>query len=227
MNWDWILFDADETLFTFDSLGGLQRMFLHYDVTFTADDFQEYQAVNKPLWVDYQNGVITAMQLQLQRFEGWAKRLNVPPSELNNGFLSAMADICAPLPGAVSLLDALQGKVKIGIITNGFTALQQTRLERTGLSDHFDLLVISEQVGIAKPDPRIFEYTFAKMGHPPLSRILMVGDTPESDILGGINAGIATCWLNMHGRTLPEGIKPTWQVSTLSELEQRLCKSDS
>ena len=53
------------------------------------------------------------------------------------------------MPGAVSLLNALQGKVKMGIITNGFTSLQQTRLERTGLRDHFDLLIISEQVGVA------------------------------------------------------------------------------
>ena len=51
MKWDWIFFDADETLFTFDSFGGLQRMFLDYSVTFTAEDFQDYQAVNKPLWV--------------------------------------------------------------------------------------------------------------------------------------------------------------------------------
>ena len=54
--WDWIFFDADETLFTFDSFTGLQRMFLDYSITFTAEDFQDYQAVNKPLWVDYQNG---------------------------------------------------------------------------------------------------------------------------------------------------------------------------
>ena len=56
MKWDWIFFDADETLFTFDSFSGLQRMFLDYSVTFSAEDFQDYQAVNKPLWVDYQNG---------------------------------------------------------------------------------------------------------------------------------------------------------------------------
>ena len=77
MKWDWIFFDADETLFTFDSFGGLQRMFLDYSVTFTAEDFQDYQAVNKPLWVDYQNGAITALQLQHQRFDVWAERLNV------------------------------------------------------------------------------------------------------------------------------------------------------
>lgn len=114
MKWDWIFFDADETLFTFDSFGGLQRMFLDYSVTFTAEDFQDYQAVNKPLWVDYQNGAITALQLQHQRFDVWAERLNVSPGVLNEAFLNAMADICAPLPGAVSLLDSLKGKVKLG-----------------------------------------------------------------------------------------------------------------
>ena len=194
MKWDWIFFDADETLFTFDSFGGLQRMFLDYSVTFTAEDFQDYQAVNKPLWVDYQNGAITALQLQHQRFDVWAERLNVSPGALNEAFLNAMADICAPLPGAVSLLDSLKGKVKLGIITNGFTALQQIRLERTGL------------------------------GNPDRDRVLMVGDTAESDILGGMRSGLSTVWLNAHGRTLPEGIEPTWTVTSLNELEQLLCK---
>lgn len=224
MKWDWIFFDADETLFTFDSFGGLQRMFLDYSVTFTAEDFQDYQAVNKPLWVDYQNGAISALQLQHQRFQGWSERLNVSPGALNEAFLNAMAEICAPLPGAISLLNALKGKVKLGIITNGFTALQQIRLERTGLRDHFDALVISEQVGVPKPDPRIFDYALEKAGHPARERVLMVGDTAESDILGGMKSGLATCWLNPHGRALPEGIEPTWTVSSLNELEQLLCK---
>ncbi len=52
----------------------------------------------------------------------------------------------------------------------------------------------------------------------------MVGDTAESDILGGMNAGLSTCWLNAHNRPLPEGINPTWTVASLSELEQLLCK---
>lgn len=89
--------------------------------------------MNKPLWVDYQNGAITSLQLQHARFQSWAERLNVAPGLLNDAFISAMAEICSPLPGAVSLLNAIRGQAKIGIITNGFTALQQTRLERTGL----------------------------------------------------------------------------------------------
>jgi len=222
MNWDWIFFDADETLFTFDSFSGLQRMFLDYSVTFTAEDFHDYQAVNKPLWVDYQNGTITSLQLQHQRFQSWADRLSVQPGDLNSAFINAMAEICAPLPGAVSLLNALQGKCKMGIITNGFTALQQIRLERTGLRDHFDLIVISEQVGVAKPHPRIFDHALEQAGNPDRSRVLMVGDTAESDILGGINAGLATCWLNAHQRPQPEHIIPDWTVTSLSELERLL-----
>ncbi|EJA7935409.1 pyrimidine 5'-nucleotidase [Escherichia coli] len=202
MKWDWIFFDADETLFTFDSFTGLQRMFLDYSVTFTAEDFQDYQAVNKPLWVDYQNGAITSLQLQHGRFESWAERLKVE----------------------AGLLNAIRGNAKIGIITNGFSALQQVRLERTGLRDYFDLLVISEEVGVAKPNKKIFDYALEQAGNPDRSRVLMVGDTAESDILGGINAGLATCWLNAHNREQPEGIAPTWTVSSLHELEQLLCK---
>jgi 5'-nucleotidase len=218
-NWDWILFDADDTLFHFDAFAGLQRLFKDYDVEFSNDDYDEYQAVNKPLWVDYQNGAITALQLQHQRFTGWAEKLKVSPDELNSGFLSAMGEVCVPLEGAVNLMNALKGKVKMGIITNGFTALQQVRLQRTGFRDYFDLLVISEQVGYAKPHPAIFDYALEKMGNPPRERVLMVGDNPDSDILGGINAGLKTCWLNADGRERPAAIVPDWQIGSLHELQ--------
>lgn len=175
-------------------------------------------------WVDYQNGAITSLQLQHGRFESWAERLKVEAGLLNDAFINAMAEICTPLPGAVSLLNAIRGNAKIGIITNGFSALQQVRLERTGLRDYFDLLVISEEVGVAKPNKKIFDYALEQAGNPDRSRVLMVGDTAESDILGGINAGLATCWLNAHHREQPEGIAPTWTVSSLHELEQLLCK---
>ena len=220
--WDWILFDADDTLFHFDAFGGLQRLFKGYNVNFTSDDYHEYQAINKPLWVEYQNGAISALQLQHQRFNGWAEKLSVTPDALNSGFLSAMAEICVPLEGAVALLNALKGKVNMGIITNGFTALQQERLQRTGFRDYFDLLVISEQVGYAKPHPAIFNYALEKMGQPSPQRVLMVGDNPDSDILGGINAGLRTCWLNADGREKPVAITPDWQVSSLHELQSIL-----
>lgn len=160
-SYEWILFDADETLFEFDALRGLKLMFSRFDIDFSDADFSEYQLVNKPLWVQYQNGEITATQLQYQRFQSWAERLDETPKTLNSAFLSAMADICAPLQGAANLLNTLRGKMKLGIITNGFTELQQVRLDRTGFRDHFDVLIISEQVGVAKPHPDIFEYALS------------------------------------------------------------------
>ena len=221
--YDWILFDADETLFHFDAFAGLQRMFAGFGVTFTQDDFAHYQTINQPLWVDYQNGIINAQQLQINRFATWAARLEVLPQDLNHAFMNAMADICAPMDGVVEAIDALHGHVKLGIITNGFTQLQQIRLERTGLQQHFDALVISEQVGVAKPDRAIFDYALQLMDNPPRERVLMVGDTPESDILGGINAGFDTCWLDHGHKTLPTHIAPTYQISSMQNLVKILC----
>lgn len=220
--YEWILFDADETLFHFDAYGGLQLMFSRFGVEFTKPDYDEYQAVNKPLWVEYQGGSITAQQLQHQRFNLWANKLQVTTQNLNSGFLAAMAEICVPLDGAISLLNSLRGKAKLGIITNGFTDLQEARLKRTGLREHFDVLVISEQVGIAKPHRGIFEHALKIMGIQAREQVLMVGDNPDSDILGGMNAGLDTCWLNVDNRPISNGITPQYQVATLKELEYLL-----
>lgn len=220
--YEWILFDADETLFHFDAFSGLQRMFSQFGVTFNQQNYQEYQSINKPLWTDYQNGTINAQQLQHRRFNSWADKLQTTPANLNSAFMTAMAEICAPIDGAVSLLNMLREHTKLGIITNGFTELQQTRLERTGLRGHFDLLVISEEIGIAKPHRDIFEHALINMGNPRRENVLMVGDNPDSDILGSINAGLDTCWINHENKPTPVGIVPNYQVNTLAALEQLL-----
>ncbi|MGR6859638.1 pyrimidine 5'-nucleotidase [Aliivibrio salmonicida] len=220
MKYQWILFDADETLFHFDAFAGLQRMFLGYGINFSKEQFIEYQLVNKPLWVQYQDNEITAQQLQETRFEEWAKKVGVTPKAMNSAFMMAMAEICTPLDGARKLLDSLlANNVKMGIITNGFTELQKIRLEKTEFSHYFELITISEQVGVAKPDKRIFEYTFSMMGEVDLSKVLMVGDNPGSDVLGGMNAGIDTCWLNETSQACPEEIEPTYVVNSLAALQ--------
>ncbi|RZF79132.1 dUMP phosphatase [Pseudoalteromonas sp. CO325X] len=222
MRYPWILFDADETLFHFDAKAGLTHMFARYEVDFADADYRTFEAVNRPLWVAYQDNTITAQQLQERRFEQWSERLGVSARELNLRFMEAMAEICQPLPGAIELLNALQGKAKLGIITNGFTELQSARLEKTGLKGAFEWLVISEQVGYAKPHMAVFDHAFALMGHPPKEQILMVGDTLESDIVGGINAGIDTCWLNRHEKQAPAHMTPTYEVKSLCQLRTLL-----
>ncbi|MDO6640310.1 pyrimidine 5'-nucleotidase [Shewanella sp. 5_MG-2023] len=222
MKYQWILFDADETLFDFDIFSGLKLMFSHFDIDFNASDFEFYQSVNKQLWLDYQQGLIDAAQLQHTRFLHWAEKLNVTTKQLNSDFLAAMADICQPLPGAKQLVDSLKGKANLGIITNGLTELQNVRLERTGFKSSFEHVVISEEFGKAKPDVSIFEYTFKLMGNPEKHNILMVGDNLHSDILGGVNAGIDTCWLNHHGKQTVDGITPTFEVKDLQQLHDVL-----
>ncbi|OBU27878.1 dUMP phosphatase [Photobacterium kishitanii] len=219
MKYQWILFDADETLFHFDAFRGLQLMFSRHNIVFSNSDFEQYEAINKPLWVDYQNGIISATELQNIRFETWAAALSLSTEQLNTDFLKAMADICTPLAGAKSMLGALSQHAKLGIITNGFTALQEIRLERTGFADFFDVLIISEQVGVAKPDVKIFDYACQQMNITQRQQVLMVGDNPHSDILGGINAGMDTCWLNSDQKPLPKGITPTYTIASLAELQ--------
>ncbi len=222
MKYQWILFDADETLFHFDAFKGLQLMFSRFGVEFTHHDFEQYQRVNKPLWVEYQNGKISAEYLQVTRFQEWAEKLKVTAQQLNSAFLTAMADICTLLPGAKELVEMLHGKVNMGIITNGFTALQNIRLERTGLLEMFSPVVISEQFGVAKPDVAIFDHALALMNHPAREHVLMVGDNLHSDIVGGLNAGFDTCWLNHHNQALPAEISPHYQVGSLMELHNLL-----
>ncbi|MEL7292283.1 MAG: pyrimidine 5'-nucleotidase [Pseudomonadota bacterium] len=222
MKYDWILFDADETLFHFDAFKGMQLMFSRKGVEFTQQDFDHYQAVNKPLWVDYQDGKITAEQIKHRRFHEWAQRLQTTTTELNRAFLEAMADICTLLPGAKELMEALHGKAKLGIITNGFTELQAIRLDRTEMAHYFEHVIISEQVGVAKPDQAIFNHALEKMGRPCKSKVLMVGDNQHSDILGGINFGIETCWLNHQGNERDHSIEPNYTVSSLHELKNIL-----
>jgi len=224
MAYQWILFDLDDTLFDFPAADALRAAFAHYSATLSADMLADYQSLNRALWEQYNAGLIDVQTLKQARFRELAPHLGVSPLELNQRFMQAILERSQPLNGVQQTLQQLQGRVKMGIITNGFTSLQQTRLERTGLRDHFDLLIISEQVGVAKPDARIFDYALAQAGNPPRSRVLMVGDTAESDIRGGVNAGLATCWLNAHQRELPADLEPDWTVTSLSELEQLLCK---
>src|SRR3990167_2357733 len=224
-NYQYILFDADNTLFHFDDFRGLAHMFhMHYNIAFTRDDYHAYHTINKPLWVKYEKGEITAQQLQQRRFLSWGEKLQVSTEILNHQFLTAMAETCFPLQGARSLLFSLKnaGK-KIVIITNGFVALHAARLERTGLTSLIDHLVVSEAVGVAKPNKLIFEHASNLLGNPPREQVLMVGDTPASDIQGGHNMGIDTCWFNADGKHFPADIQPpTYTVSSLQELQNCL-----
>lgn len=218
MKYQWILFDADETLFSFHSYLGLKSMLKRYGLEFNEQDYEAFQAVNQPLWVAYQNKEINAEALQRIRFESLAQKTGQDPLVLNRELMDEMALVSQPLEGVREMLASLHGKVKMGIITNGFNALQQKRLENTQTAGFFDLLIVSETVGVAKPDRQIFDYAFSQMGEVERSKVLMVGDTLASDILGGNLAGIDTCWFNPKGLANETAIQPTYEIRSMAEL---------
>ncbi|MEG9545374.1 pyrimidine 5'-nucleotidase [Mannheimia sp. HC-2023] len=218
MKYQWVLFDADETLFSFNSYFGLKAMLARYQIDFSEQDYQDFQAINKPLWVAYQNNEITAQDIQTRRFAKLSEQTGVEPFRLNQELMAEMALISQPLAGVIETLNALYGKVKMGIITNGFTELQQKRLDNTQTSHFFDIVVISEQIGAAKPDRQVFDYAFALMDEFDRTKVLMVGDTLASDILGGNNSGIDTCWLNTLNLKNETNIKPTYEINAINQI---------
>lgn len=219
MTYKWILFDADETIFDFDDYTGLKRTIAKYGIKITDEDYTEYKKLNTQLFNKYQKGEIRAIDIKSTRLKKWGDIVNVSPLQLNQELLCNMLEICKPLPGAVKLLEFLKNRFKLGMITNGFIDLQEARLRRNGLFEVFDILVISENVGVAKPDSKIFEHAFTLMGNVSRKEILMVGDSPNSDILGGMRVGIDTCWINPENKPIPDNINPTYNIQKLNELK--------
>lgn len=224
MRYTHILFDADETLFSYHSYVSLKRILHGYGVEFTEQDYQKYNEFNQSLWQQYQDNVINLAELTRIRFQDFEKNHQINPLELHQALMNAMGLASPAKDGALILLKKLreQGVEKIGILTNGFTVMQMPRLQHTGLSQYIDFLVVSEEVGLPKPNLAMFENAFEKMNFPPREQILMVGDSLTSDILGGNRAGIDTCWVNWHGKINQTQAKPTFQVADLFELSDFL-----
>ena len=218
MRYNWVLFDADETLFSFNSYLGLTAMLKRYGIDFTPEDYDAFQAVNKLLWVAYQNNEITAEDIQMRRFAKLAEQTGVHQIQLNQELMAEMAKVSKPLDGVMEMLETLYPEVKMGIITNGFTELQQQRLQNTQTEKFFEIVVVSEQIGVAKPDRKVFDYAFSQMDKLDKTKILMVGDTLASDILGGYNSGIDTCWFNHANLVNDTKIQPTYEIKDIREL---------
>lgn len=220
--YSWILFDADETLFHFNSKQGLELMREKHNLHFTDEDLTEYLDTNKQLWIDYQNNLITANDIKNTRFQKISQKLDISTNTLNQYFLESMLQISQTIDGAAKIVHYLSNKAKLGVITNGFSDMQQARLDQANLAQYFNLLIISEEVGYPKPNRQIFEFSLQKMNNPNPNEVLIIGDTLKSDILGGNNAGFDTCWFNPHKKPIEDEIVPTFTINHLSELKNML-----
>jgi 2-haloacid dehalogenase len=208
MTYRWILFDADGTLFDYDKAEAkaLVKSFDEIGYPFEPRYAAAYRQINGQIWEDFEKGLITQNELRVRRFELLFEATSVEAdaavfSDLYLRFLAQGTDL---IEGAEEILQVLNGKVGMVIITNGLKDVQRPRLARSTIGHYFDEVVISEEVGSAKPKSRIFDVAFERMGNPAKGEVLIVGDSLTSDIAGGINYGIDTCWFNPGGLPIPQ-----------------------
>lgn len=223
MNYDVLIFDADDTLFDFATS---ERIALRNTILDFQIDYDEtvhlpiYQTINDAIWKEFEDGTITQKKLKTERFRRLSVKLKVDfnEHEFATRYMQHLADASIMLPKAEELIQTLAKKVRMAIITNGLTDVQEKRIRRSVIAHHFEVIAISEELGIAKPDKGIFQYVFDFMKIEDRSKVLMIGDSLNSDILGGINAGIATCWYRSKTAQNPKGIKPTYEVNDLDQI---------
>jgi 2-haloacid dehalogenase len=224
VRYDWVLLDADGTLFDYEraEADALERALMEVGVPFSAEHLAGYRSINASLWSAFECGRISRDALRLERFEEFSASfsLTLDPSEFSGRYLAHLACGAALLEGASELLSALDGRVGMVLLTNGFAEVQRSRIAAAGVGNHFAAIVISEEVGAAKPAPEIFDVAFARMGHPDRGRVLMVGDGLESDIRGGNGYGIDTCWFNPSGSVIPDDPRPRYVIRRLAELHE-------
>jgi 2-haloacid dehalogenase len=216
-----VLFDLDHTLL--DSHASEQAAF---DVTMrsigvdpTPDTFAVYDGVNQALWRKVEAGEMSPNDVKVERFTQLLGVLDAAgdPAEMGATFVRGLADNGELYAGARELLDTLAGLVRMGMITNGIGSVQRGRIERLGLHGYFDAVSISGELGTSKPGREIFDITLAEMSVPDRSGVVMIGDSPGSDIAGANNAGVASIWFNPQGSDRAD-VAATHEVAQLDEI---------
>jgi 2-haloacid dehalogenase len=222
MRYDWIFFDADGTLFDYDTAeaAALEGAFARCGLPYKPEIGPLYSGINAGIWREFELGEITQARLRTERFDRLfgAVGLRADSAEFSRRYLAILGRQTALLEGAESVVRGLQGKVELLLITNGLADVQRPRFAASSIGGLFSEIVISEEVGVAKPDPAIFDLAFERIGRPSRKRVLMVGDNLGSDILGGADSGIDTCWFNAAGTANGHGVRPTHEIRDLHEI---------
>jgi 2-haloacid dehalogenase len=216
-----VLFDLDHTLL--DSHASEQAAFAHtmrsVDVEPSPEVFTIYDRVNQALWRQVESGDLSPNDVKVQRFEQLLRELSADGDAAAMGaiFVQGLADHGELYAGVRELLDALHGRLRMGLVTNGIGPTQRGRIDRLELGRYFDAVSISGELGVSKPDPQIFDHTLATMQIEDRDDVVMVGDSLPSDIAGATNAGIDSIWFNPNGVT-GETAAPTHTVASIDEL---------
>jgi 2-haloacid dehalogenase len=220
--YQWLLFDADGTLFDFDraEVTALEQAFRLSGVTFNPDYLAIYQRINLALWQAVERGEIKPAVVKMKRFEQLLQdiKVDVSAATLSANFLECLAACSELIEDASEVVQALQGKYRIAILTNGLQVVQRGRLARSTIRDHIAETIISEEIGFAKPAKEFFDIALARLGNPSAREMLMIGDGWVSDIQGAVQYGIDACWYNPGRKPRPTDLTITHEIASLREL---------
>ena len=226
MAYQWILFDADNTLYDFNRSEkyALEQAFSDYNIPFSEEFVGIYHEVNKQCWKAFEEGEMDQNTLRSRRFELFLGEIKVDgdSKKMGTNYLQHLANTDFMIDGARSLLNRLLGKYKMAIVTNGLQDVQRPRVRKTKTEHYFEAIIVSEEIGASKPGSAFFEHTFEQIGQPTKKEALMVGDSLNSDIRGGNDFGIDTCWFNPGKQRNESDIVPKFEIDDLNLLESIL-----
>ena len=225
MKYEVILFDADETLFDFKK--SEREAFKNTNIEFGIDydenyHLKIYKEINTAIWKEFEEGLITQEKLKIERFKRLSDALKIDfdPQEFAKAYMKHLSLGSFLYEGSMELIEELSKNYKLSIVTNGLTFVQNRRIRKSPIAKYFDDIVISEEILVSKPNPKIFEHALNNLNFGDKSKVLMIGDSLTSDIQGGINFGIDTCWYNKDHKKNETEIKPTYEVSNFEEMKK-------
>ena len=219
-----LYFDADDTLldYRFAENQALVSTFKEYNICVTANLLEQYSIVNKQLWLELEKGNINQQFLREERFRLLFEQLDIACDEkkISDSYLEWLSKENFLIDDAEKICASLSRKYTLAIITNGIKKVQISRIRNSAISHYIDYLIISEEAGASKPAKEIFEYAEAKVGEKDRTAILMIGDSLTSDIQGGINFGIDTCWFNPLQKKNDTNLHPNYEINKLVDLNE-------
>ena len=216
-----LLFDLDDTILDFglSERASLTRTLTDFGVSFTEKQIARYHEINAEEWRRLERGECTREEVKLGRFVRFCKEFGIKtdPAILRTTYEENLAKGHFFVEGAQELLERLVPDYRLFLLSNGTSAVQRGRLASAGIEPYFEGIFLSEEIGFVKPQKEFFDYCFARIPGFSKDEALLVGDSLTSDILGGKNAGIATCWFSPDNQA-PGEIRPDFTIQTLSEL---------
>jgi 2-haloacid dehalogenase len=222
----WLLFDADGTLFDYDRAerAALEQALAQIGVPFEPGHLATYRRINQVLWQGVEKGEITPGMVKVRRFEQLLEKIQVAhsPAALSASYLECLATCSELVEDAETVLGALHKKYGIAILTNGLTVVQRGRLARSVIRHHVSDIIISEEIGAAKPAKEFFDIALARLGNPCKREVLMIGDGWASDIQGAAQYGIDACWYNPGRKPRPTSCDIIREIASLRELNDWL-----